>query len=258
MNEYEFKKGIKEIKNIKLTSSEKSGILRRILNKPAASPYVSWMGVWDFLFRQSKSSYVFAVLFLLVFSGSTLAYNAEKSLPGEKLYFLKVLITEPARNITNFSPEKKAEWESVKTVRRLEEALNLAAEGKLDEKNRADLEKRFNRHADAFDSSLETIATSTQKTDLVKIEFEADLSAKAKVLEDLEKKLSEREEKSKTEKSQKYKKNAGNEDGEKDKEETELKKFKDTVFEKIEKRKNLKKSSREYVKTEEKQNESRD
>ena len=131
MNESEFKKRIAEIKKIKLTPTEKSELLKRVLNSPTVSPYISKPNFWSVFFRQRQTAYVFAALFAMISLGSVLAYEAEKSLPGENLYFIKVGITEPVRDRANLSPENKAQWESVKTIRRLEEALDLAAQGKL-------------------------------------------------------------------------------------------------------------------------------
>lgn len=232
MNHDQFKKGIKEIRGIKLSSVEKKQILERVLDSKVVSPYAPRISFWETFLHQSRSAYVFASLFLFVSIGSVLAYNAEKTIPGDNLYFLKVGVTEPARDLVNISPEKKAEWESVKTVRRVDEALNLAAEGKLNEKNRSDLEARFNKHSQAFDTSVTALASSTKKSkksELIKIEFEADLSAKARAIENLEQKFRESDEIKESREKQ------GQKNDKKKNEESELNKFKKAVSKKLEK-----------------------
>lgn len=237
MDEQRFKKGIEEIKQIKLTLTEKEQILERVFDTPIISPHTPVPSFWGMFLGQSRTAYVFASLFLFVSVGSVLAYNAEKSIPGDNLYFLKVGVTEPARDLVNISPEKKAEWEGVKTVRRLDEALNLAAEGKLNEKNRIELEARFNKHADAFDTSVSAIASSTKKTkksELIEVEFEADVAAKTKVIDDLEQKL--KEENKEEESDVKDEKEQIKDRNQKNNEEGELNKFKKAVSDKLEKR----------------------
>lgn len=234
MTDDQFKKGIEQIKQIKLTLTEKERMLKRVFDTPQISPYAPTISFWGVFLHQSRVAYVFALLFLLVSFGSVLAYNAEKALPGDSLYFLKVGVTEPIRDLVNTSPEKKAEWESAKTVRRLDEALNLAAEGKLNEKNRSDLEARFSKHTEAFDNSVNAIASSTKKStksELIKIEFEAGVSAKTKAIDNLEQKL--REENKEMENDDNGGKKQINNRNRKSNEEVELNKFKKTVYEKL-------------------------
>lgn len=185
MEKDEFKKGIDHLKDIQLDEEDKNRILNLILDTPVVSPYAPEQSLWLALVNRKYIARVWMVLLVLVLAGGVTFYKAESALPGEKLYALKVGFSEPARDIINITPENKAEWESIKAVRRLDEATDLSVKGELNEKNRNDLEARFNKHTDAFDSSIANKASSTPKTDLIKLEFEANVSARAKVLENL-------------------------------------------------------------------------
>lgn len=186
MNEIEFKKGIKEIKNIKLDDKEKDQMLRAVFNAPIASPYAPKISFWmSFSSRKMRIAYTGLLILIMIVSGGAITYGTETSLPGDILYSVKVNIGEPIRDLLSTSPEQKAEWESVKAVRRLDEAADLAAKGQLTEQTRTDLENRFIKHADAFDSSVSEAATSSPQTDLVKMEFEANVTARVKIFSGL-------------------------------------------------------------------------
>jgi hypothetical protein len=181
MKEDEFKKGIEDLKKIRLENEEKANLLRTIFASPVSPYYKTKINFWTTL---PKPAFIMALTLILVMTGGVAAYNAEGSLPGDILYPLKINVSEPIRDFINLEPTKQAEWEGAKAMRRLDEAAFLAVEGKLDEEKRDSLETSFNRHADAFNDSVSK-ATSTPETDFIKIKFEADISAHAKVLENL-------------------------------------------------------------------------
>ncbi len=181
----ELKKGIQDLKSIRLQKGEKADILKSVLNAPIPSPYIHKISLWA-VFKNPKYLYAFqTIVLLLVIAGGAVAYNAETALPGENLYFIKVDLSEPLRDFFNTAPADKAEWESIKASRRLEEAADLVIKGELNEEKRSYLENRFNEHVDAFDISVVKAASSTGKAKLIELEFEANISAHAKVLEQL-------------------------------------------------------------------------
>jgi hypothetical protein len=94
-----------------------------------------------------------ACVFLVI--GSSAAYASETALPGDWLYQLKVDIVEPVRGRLTSSSESRAAWESTRALRRLEEAEQLAAHNRLDEKTWTKLHGKFVEHVGATDRLIE-------------------------------------------------------------------------------------------------------
>lgn len=101
----------------------------------------------------------FMVIFL-VSSGGFAAYAAEDTLPGDFLYPVKVNVSEPLRGYMRFSPHERAKWNLVLMDRRLNEATALLASGKLDEKKRAKLSEKLNRHIAHMQSRIDRFTES--------------------------------------------------------------------------------------------------
>ncbi len=243
MKEIEFKKGIEELRSIKLNNAEKQSILASVLNTPVISPYVPNKSLWLAFVRQKHLAQVWAALLVLVVVGGAVVYGAENSLPGDKLYSLKVSFSEPARDFINISDEDKAKWESVKAVRRLDEAADLVVEGNLNEKNRNDLENRFNKHTSAFDASVSNLASSTPEAHLLNVEFEANISARAKVLESLDKKGDTKNTETKKDKSDEEEDKEDEINKKREEGRRELKKLEDAISDKLKERKDFDKKS---------------
>ncbi len=99
---------------------------------------------------------------------------AERAIPGDVLYAVKVQINEPVRSTLAFSPYQKVEWETELLNRRLAEARVLAREGKLngevevaiatavkEHSENAKREIEELRESDAEEAALATIAFNT-------------------------------------------------------------------------------------------------
>jgi hypothetical protein len=101
------------------------------------------------------------------------ASAAEKSLPGEALYTIKVAIVEPLQGTLMVSAADKAQWENVLINRRLSEATTLAVQNKLATSTQEYLAKEVATHvalaqqdAIALSSSGDTTSASQVRTDL--------------------------------------------------------------------------------------------
>jgi hypothetical protein len=150
--EHNFKKAVESIRETRLSQTEKSAILARLSAYQAAHPPKAPLVISPFAsFFTMKNAYAFAATLLLIATG-TVAHAAESSLPGEALYAVKVKVNEPLRGALSFSASAKAEWETKKLERRLEEAEKLALKGKFDSKALAEVEKHIDRHFDDHDS----------------------------------------------------------------------------------------------------------
>lgn len=105
-----------------------------------------------------------AVVGALLVGGAGVSSAAERAIPGDALYPIKVYFNENLRGTLAVSAEKKAGWETKLLERRLQEAAALSAQGKLDaETERAlaqDIEEQ-NAEAQASVASLEQNDDST-------------------------------------------------------------------------------------------------
>ncbi len=161
MKKENFDKGIQELKSLRLTAAEKAAMLETVLKTPIASPYSVETMVYAYARRFSV-----AVAFglVLVLTSGTLAFASLQSLPGEKLYSVKVEVLEPLRGVLAVTPDEKLEWEGEKVARRLAEAEELADEDKLEEGEIEKLEQEIEKSSTAFAKKAGEISLSVATT----------------------------------------------------------------------------------------------
>jgi hypothetical protein len=202
----EFELITKTIKNIKLTESEKSIMLTNISenaspsyeeNQDVTNPttsrlYYYYQNIKSNYFMINKNKFIpaFVIILIVVLTGGTSAF-AEKAVPGDLLYGVKVSINEPAAGIfSSFSTEEKTEWKERLVERRLEEAQKLVSKNDFKETTRIELENQIKGQIDEFTINVNELALekdkSTNSSDL-NIRLQASLSAYKNIL----KKLSE-------------------------------------------------------------------
>ena len=135
MQEENFKNIISGLDKIKLSQKERDFMLEKIYKIPIPSPF----------YRSSVFMYSSASVFmaLVVFTGTLI--SSASSLPGDSIYSVKVKLAEPIVGISQITPEAKADWEEVKAVRRIDEAVKLSDQDKLTPKNIEILEKKVPR-----------------------------------------------------------------------------------------------------------------
>ena len=108
-------------------------------------------------------------------------------------------LTEKIIDKLSKTPQAKAKWETTKTARRIQEATELAVRGKLDEAKSEKIEEQLMKTAEAFDSAMAILATSTLATqhgiESAEIEFEAVIAANKRVLEKVLEKKNEKQSK---------------------------------------------------------------
>jgi len=88
-----------------------------------------------------KSSALAAVVMLVV-----LPFVAEKAIPGDTLYAIKVQFNEELRSTLTFDTYQKVEWEMKLVNRRISEARLLANEGRLTEEVEAEVAQAVKTH----------------------------------------------------------------------------------------------------------------
>lgn len=127
-----------------------------------SSPYFE-----NFVFQvmnrvNTRSMTAFALVFA-VLSGGSLSFAAEKSLPGEKLYAIKINVNEKVRDLVAVTPKLQANWEKEKIVRRLDEAKELQTQGKLDEGTQIKLGTQVSESAKTFSEEVKKLSEEGKK-----------------------------------------------------------------------------------------------
>lgn len=122
---------------------------------------------------------VFAVLFLVVVPAA-----AERAIPGDVLYPVKVRFNEEIRSSLAFSPYQKIEWETARLERRIAEARLLADSGRLTSEVEAEVAVAVRQHSDAAQREIASIrATDSGEAAIAEIAFASALEVQSEVLE---------------------------------------------------------------------------
>ncbi len=129
---------------------------------------------------------IIATLAIMALLGGGTSFAAESALPGDTLYPVKVDFNEKVMAATHLSAQSKASLEADLAERRLQEAEQLATEAKLSDEAKAELESRFQAHADAVSARV------------AKLQDEGEVDAAAEVSSDFEGSLQAHEEVLKT------------------------------------------------------------
>ena len=169
MNEENFKKGIDELKNIRMTNAEKSRMLGKILETPVESPYVKRASIFAFIYSHQTRA-IFAGCLVLAVSFGSAAYSSDESLPGDFLYPIKTNFVEPVLDVVNFEPEQKLVWEEEKVTRRIVEAEKLLEKDELDDEKLGKLERSIEKSSFAFNRAADSVASSTSTSTFSKKE----------------------------------------------------------------------------------------
>ncbi len=104
---------------------------------------------------QLKFMPLFATFLLVALLGGGTSFAAQGALPGDALYPVKVGINEEVRASLTFGAQAKAEWETERLSRRLEEKAALAARPtEPSSKAAAQLEELFLKHAERIGTRL--------------------------------------------------------------------------------------------------------
>ncbi|MDP3741459.1 MAG: DUF5667 domain-containing protein [bacterium] len=151
----EEEKILMSLKNFTLNSVEKDQVRERLLAFIKLKPVRTGIGdrhqyrskAFGFaLSYMRKPMPIIISIVVLLTAGTSIA--AEKAMPGDMLYPIKITVNEEARAFVSFDSEAKAEWEIRRTERRLEEAEHLAAQGRLDAEVSERIEANFQEHAE--------------------------------------------------------------------------------------------------------------
>lgn len=110
-------------------------------------------------------------------------FAAEKSVPGDALYFVKTGVTETIQGQFANSPYEKIEFETKLMERRIFEALALASEKKLTEDVKTHIAETVKSHTQAVQDGLEELRTQdVDGAAIAEISFNASLEVQSAVL----------------------------------------------------------------------------
>lgn len=122
---------------------------------------------------------VFAVMFIMA-----VPLVAERTLPGDVLYPVKVQFNEEVRATLAFSPYAKVEWETQRLERRISEARLLASEGRLTPEAEIAVAEAVKNHTDAAQREIATLReTDSDAAAIASIAFASALAVQSEVLE---------------------------------------------------------------------------
>jgi len=151
-----------------LKTHKKSASKAAISNEAFAT--VSIPFAWLF-----KSSAVVAAFVLLV-----VPFMAERSVPGDSLYAVKVHLNEEVRSTLTFDTVQKVEWETERVNRRIAEARLLASEGRLTEEVEAEVAQAVRTHTQNAQREIAVLReTDVEGATIASIAFDSTLEAQA-------------------------------------------------------------------------------
>lgn len=108
---------------------------------------------------------------------------AERTLPGDALYPIKVQFNEELRSTLALSPYEKIEWEAERLSRRVAEARLLASEGKLTEQFESDVADAVRAHSHAAQQEIANLREDdAEEAAIAEIVFASALDVQSAVL----------------------------------------------------------------------------
>ncbi len=191
MNENDWEKGIRDLKEIRLSREEKQTLLSRVLGE-LPSPVIrsTWLfGQLTFVRRHVVS---FAILLLILVGGGA-TFASERAVPGNILYPLKIDVNEPIRGFIKTLPDEKIEWQAEKAGRRIEEAEILIDRDKLDEQKKEQIEALFEEHTQTFKEEAEKKIERQIEEEKDSVQMENQKKESEKIKEQIEKRIEDLE-----------------------------------------------------------------
>lgn len=156
---------------------EKSATKRKVATGPTlvAEPFAAYQVPFANIFKFGGAM---AAIVLLV-----VPFVAERAIPGDTLYAVKVNFNEEVRSSLTWDPYEKVEWETVRLNRRIAEAKLLQKEGRLTEEAEAEVAAAVRHHADNAKAEIETLRVSdADEAAIAAIELDSTLTLQAQAL----------------------------------------------------------------------------
>lgn len=206
MKHYKLNNLIGDLQNVKMTPAEKTEVLSRswsaIEKIEAAHQFSIGTGriaevgkkdlsvkktiqtAWYTYFMEKKFVPAMSFALLLLATGGT-SLAAERSLPGDLLYPVKIGLNEQVRGFTAVTPEAKAKFALEVTDRRLNEVAILSSRGLLNAETSAIIQEQLLRQAGQIKNQVASLVSTKniRAAQEISLNFESSLRAHELILE---------------------------------------------------------------------------
>jgi len=186
----------KQSEGIHLKASERTALRERIVSymeyHPLPQELVSarqekTLGIISEPFVAIKLNAAYLRSFAGVFAVLTIVavpFVAERSMPGDMLYPVKVEFNEELRSSLSLSPYAKVAWETERLERRISEARLLANEGKLSAEAEQKVAEAIKTHTDAAQRGIAALREDdSDEAAIAEITFASALAVQTEMLE---------------------------------------------------------------------------
>lgn len=169
MNNKNLKNFIKSLKNISLSQKEKDVLRYRISEFISYHPIRNNISIRKksfyfsiFTFRTLSKGLALVLVFVTIVGGTGVSYASTSALPGDRLYSVKVNVTERIEERLAVSPESKVNVQSAHVERRLNEAQRLVQENRLSPQTKEIVRTNLERNVQNVTRTIENLKNEGQ------------------------------------------------------------------------------------------------
>jgi hypothetical protein len=165
-----------------LPASIKAAEVKSLDNKKTLSPiltdtFAQFAIPYQMLFKLGSVAAVFVLVII--------PFMAERTIPGDTLYAVKVQFNEEVRSTLTWGSYEKVEWETTRLNRRIAEARLLADEGLLTQEAEAEVAAAVKVHSDNAKREIEVLRElDADEATIATIAFDSSLQVQAQVLQE--------------------------------------------------------------------------
>jgi hypothetical protein len=177
-------------REITLSSDRKREIRTAILASIGQNKVQTKSSGAFFSFHFSRFVVAPLALAVVLFAGAGVTYAAQDSLPGDKLYNLKLNFNEKVKTNFSLSAEKKAEAQLGLFEDRLDEAVKLSSDDRLDDAKTTYVQSLFDKYEAAAQARIDLLnaAGKTEAAEMLEARLHALIATHERVLAKMEKK----------------------------------------------------------------------
>ncbi len=192
----------KQAQTVKLKKSEQADLRERLVSYMEYHPLPASMKAADVSYNKkatrtsvlTDSFAQYAIPYQALFKFGSVAavfivlivpFMAERTVPGDTLYAVKVQFNEEVRSTLTWGSYEKVEWETERLNRRIAEARLLADEGLLTPEAEAEVAAAVKVHSDNAKREIEVLrASDADEATIATIAFDSSLQVQAQVLQE--------------------------------------------------------------------------
>jgi len=144
----------------------------------------TFFSAWNSYVSTKKFVPALTVMALCLLTGGA-SIEAEKSLPGDSLYPIKVDLNEQVANLAAVTPQEKAQAALDAANQRLIEAAILSSRGELTAENNSIIQEQLSKQAGEVHNQVEALVATNdpQAAQEIAVSFESNLKAQELILE---------------------------------------------------------------------------